>query len=253
MATFVSEGKKVRIEHFQPAAKGKHPVVVLVPESKSLDEVGEVYRAIARRVAEDGYLVLMVHFFDRTGHKGVDPRKIEEKDFTAWMAAVRDAIAYARKLDDVEPKRVGLLGFSLGGFLALSVAAEEDLGVAAVASYFGGVPDKLCQELTWLPPTLVVAGAKDREVPVASAYTVIGLCQTQRVPCEHRIYPKQGHLFKDELTGWVLADKLWHDALGKKFSVSQSIARAIRSNETIRGAVSAGTAFFKKHLRPGSP
>jgi dienelactone hydrolase len=252
-ATFPSEGKKVRVERFQPAGKGKLPAVVLVPESKSLDEVGDVYRAIAGRVAEEGYVVVLVRFTDRTGHKGVDPSKIEEKDFRAWMGAVRDAIAYARKLENVEPKRVGLLGFSLGGFLCLSVAAERDIGVAAVASYFGGVPDKLWPDLKWLPPTLVVGGGKDTIVPVTKSYTLVGFCQTHGLPCEHRIYPKQGHLFEQELTAWVLAEQAWHVALGKEFSVSQSIGRALRSNETLRGAVEVGTAFFKKHLRLASP
>src|SRR6516162_7026243 len=79
-AMFRSGGKDVRIERFQPAGKGKYPAIVLVPESKSLEEVGDVYRAIAERVAEEGYAVLMVHFFDRTGHKGVDPLKIEDRD-----------------------------------------------------------------------------------------------------------------------------------------------------------------------------
>ena len=75
-AEFTSGGKKVRIEQFQLPGKGKRPAVILVPESSSLDKVGEVYRAIAGRVAEEGYVVLMVHFFDPTGHKGVDPRNI---------------------------------------------------------------------------------------------------------------------------------------------------------------------------------
>jgi dienelactone hydrolase len=248
-ATFPSADKKVRIERFQPAGKGSYPAIVLVPESKSLDEVGDVFRAIAGRVAEEGYVVLMVHFFDRTGHKGVDPRKIEEKDFKAWMGAVRDATVYARTLKNVEPKRVGLLGFSLGGFLCLAVAAERDVGVDAVASYFGGVPDKLWPKLTWLPPTLVVGGAKDTVVPVTNAYTLVGFCHTHGLDCEHRIYTKQDHLFGKELKGWVLADYLRHLAKGKKFSAAKSIGRAIRSNKTLREAVGVGTSFFEKHLK----
>jgi dienelactone hydrolase len=254
-ADFRSGGHKVRVEHFHLPGKGRRPAVILVPESNSLDKVGEVYRAIARRVAEEGYVVLMVHFFDTTGHKkGIDdPKKITEKDFRAWMAAVRGAVGYARKLPGVEPKRVGLLGFSLGGYLCLSVAADKELGIAAVASYFGGVPDKLCRGLRWLPPTFVVAGGRDTLVPVARSYAVIGLCLARGVPCAYKIYDKQGHLFREELTAWVAADRLAHWLQGKPFSLAASIARALRSSPTLREAVGAGTTFFRKHLGPPVP
>jgi dienelactone hydrolase len=252
-AALVSGGKKIRVERFQPAGKGRYPAVILVPESSSLDKVGDVYRAIAERVAEEGYVVVMVHFFDRTGHNGVDPKKILEKDFRAWMATVRDAVRHIRELPEVEPKRVGLLGFSLGGFLSISVAADKDLGIAAVASYFGGAPEKLWPKLVWLPPTLVVGGVEDTVVPVDRSYTLIGFLVAQGLPCEHKIYGKQGHLFEQELTRWVLADKLARQVQRKEFSVSKSIGRALRSNPTLREAFGIGTTFFKKHLRPPVP
>jgi dienelactone hydrolase len=194
-------------------------------------------------------VVLLVHFFDATGHQdGIDdPKKIKEEDFRAWMGAVRDAVYYARNLPHVKRERVGLLGFSLGGFLCLSVAADKEVKVAAVGSYFGGVPDKLCPDLHWLPPTLVVAGGKDRIVPVSHAYTLIGFCQVHGLPCTHKIYPKEGHLFQEALMIWVLRDRLWGR---EKWWLSQSIARAIRNEPTLREAVSAGTDFFKKHLEP---
>jgi dienelactone hydrolase len=256
-ATFESGDKKVkvRIEHFELPGKGVRPAIVLVPESKSLAEVGDVYRAIAGRVAEEGFVVLMVHFFDRTGHqKGIDdPKKIREEDFRAWMGAVRDAVHYARKLPNVKRERVGLLGFSLGGFLCLSVAAEKELGVAAVASYFGGIPDKLWPHLRWLPPTLVVSGARDDQVCVGQSFAVVGFCLVRRLPCEVKIYDQQGHLFKEALMLWVATDLAWQQLCGKDCSPAQSIARAIRSSPTTREAVEAGTAFFRKHLGPPMP
>jgi dienelactone hydrolase len=253
-ATIESGDKKVkvRIERFELPGKGGRPAIVLVPESKSLAEVGDVYRAIAGRLAEEGFVVLMVHFFDRTGHKkGIDdPKKIREEDFRAWMGAVRDAVQYAQKLPNVNRERVGLLGFSLGGFLCLSVAAEKELGVAAVASYFGGIPEKLWPHLRWLPPTLVVSGARDDQVSVSQSFAVAGFCQFRRLPCEVKIYDQQGHLFKETLMPWVALDLALQGFLGNDCSPAQSIARAIRLNPTIREAVEAGTAFFGKHLRP---
>src|SRR5262249_3596057 len=146
-----------------------------------------VYRALAQRLAEEGYVVLIVHFFERTGHDGVDRSKITEEDFRAWMDTLADGVKYARKLKQVDKDRVGLLGFSLGGFVAVAVAAEETVKVQAVGCYFGGVPDELWPRLKKLPPLLVVHGGRDDIVPVRRAYALIGFCQTCGLVCEHKI------------------------------------------------------------------
>src|SRR5262245_51970753 len=60
---FLSGGKKIRLERFRAPAKTDLPAILLVPESKSMDSVGPVYRAIASRIAADGFEVDIVHFF----------------------------------------------------------------------------------------------------------------------------------------------------------------------------------------------
>src|SRR5262249_6492855 len=65
---------------------------------------------------------------DRTACEPRNPKPSDEErqavaaDFDAWTATVRDAVAYVRTLPNVDPGRVALVGFSLGGFLALTVA-----------------------------------------------------------------------------------------------------------------------------------
>jgi dienelactone hydrolase len=68
---------------------------------------------------------------------------------------VRDAVAYARSLRNVDAESIGLVGISLGAFLALAVAAEEDLRIAAVVNFFGGMPRPL-RRVKSLPPMLVL-------------------------------------------------------------------------------------------------
>jgi hypothetical protein len=76
---------------------------------------------------------MLVHYFDRTGQTGIDPRILENvrKGFNLWKDTARDAVRYLAKDPAVHPRRIGLLGFSLGSALALSVASEKELGVAA--------------------------------------------------------------------------------------------------------------------------
>jgi dienelactone hydrolase len=119
-------------------------------------------------VAKEGYVVLPVHYFDRTGVSEVAPKNIKKADLMDWMDTVRAAVAYARH-SGVGVKRVGLLGFSLGACLSLALAAREDVQVAAIVDWFGSLPKELRQDCKRLPPTLVIHGGDDKTVPVAEA------------------------------------------------------------------------------------
>jgi carboxymethylenebutenolidase len=105
---------------------------------------------------------------------------------------VRDAIGYVSQQQGVDPSRIGLLGVSLGGGLALATA-QQDSRVRAVVSYFGFVPEGFGSGR--LAPTLVLHGATDRIVPVSNAYALQNLLRARRVAHEVQIYPGQGHGF----------------------------------------------------------
>ena len=49
---------------------------------------------------------------------------LDGKHFPAWLAAARDAITFVTRQPSVDAQRIGVLGFSLGGFLATALAAE---------------------------------------------------------------------------------------------------------------------------------
>ena len=55
------------------------------------------------------------------------------------MRTVGVAITFAAQPPSVDPDRIGLLGFSLGAYLALSVTWVEPR-VKAVVEFFGGMP-----------------------------------------------------------------------------------------------------------------
>jgi len=248
-SNFLCGGKTIRLELFLPTAKVPIPALVLVPESKGMNSVGPVYRAIAARMAEDGFAVVLVHFFDRTEHKnGVDPKAIKPQDFKDWVDTVAACVRHVRKMPGVQKDQVGLIGFSLGGFLALSAASEKKLGVKAVASYFGGIPDELWPQVTFLPPTMVVHGTRDDIVHVRNAYAVIGFCAAKKVPHQCKIYA-EGHLFENALRAHVLGAKaLQLLGIGPKVEMKDTIALVLRENAMIKDAVQTTMGFFRVHL-----
>jgi dienelactone hydrolase len=192
---FGSGGVGVTIERFGARASGKRPAVILLHGS---DGAGDRYRVAAQRVAAGGYNVFLVHYLDRTGQSRASYSTIHQ-NLPVWTQTVRDAIGYVSQQQGVDPSRIGLLGVSLGGGLALATA-QQDSRVRAVVSYFGFVPQGFGSGR--LAPTLVLHGAADRIVPVSNAYALQNLLQGRGIPHEVQIYPGEGHGF----TGAAEAD-----------------------------------------------
>jgi carboxymethylenebutenolidase len=118
--------------------------------------------------------------------------------FREWAAAVRDAVAYARKLPGVDGERVGLVGFSLGAYLALSAAADEGVQVAAVVEFCGGLPREATKGLKKLPPVLGFHGDQDQTVSVKEAEDLRGVLADPKLQGEVHIYKGVGHVFQKD-------------------------------------------------------
>jgi carboxymethylenebutenolidase len=118
---------------------------------------------------------------------------------------VWDAISHIDQLPSVDAQRIGLLGFSLGAYLALSVASV-DPRVKAVVEFFGGFPKEMKFFMRRLCPVLILHGEADATVPVQEAYDLQALLEKKGMPYEIMIYPGAGHGF---------ANDVWRDA-GKR-------------------------------------
>jgi carboxymethylenebutenolidase len=194
--TFTAGGKNIPVERFDAGAGGKHPAVLILHGSEGLHDFGAFYRHQARTLAAEGYVVFLVHYFDRTGTTRVEPGDIREADFDSWADTVRRAVLYAARQPGVDAQRIGLVGVSLGAYLALTAAAPGDLPVAAVVELFGGLPEKVRKDVRKLPPTLIVHGDADTVVPVQEAQALEELMKARRLAYEIEIYKGQDHVFK---------------------------------------------------------
>jgi carboxymethylenebutenolidase len=192
-ARFDSRGKSIPVEQFEPKAPGRYPAVVILHGAGGMPAGGIAFRAFARVLARQGYVALIPHYFDRTGTAMADDRTIP-KHFAAWMETVADAVTYAASRPNVDPGRIGLLGFSLGGYLSLSTATL-DPRIQVIVEFFGGLPDALAGGVARLPPVLILHGDADTVVPVAEAHKLERLLKENRVPYEIHIYRGAGHGF----------------------------------------------------------
>lgn len=190
--TFVSGGKPISAEWFQPAsAAAKSPAVLLLHGADGMTRA-DSYRFGAHALAAAGYHVVLVHYFDRTGDVRANWSSLRE-DALLWLETIRDAVTYVAAKPDVDPDRIAIVGFSLGASLALA-SAGNDARIKAVVDVFGPLPtgaDKAART----PPVLILHGARDRIVPVENAHRLEALLKARQVPHEVKIYPDQGHGF----------------------------------------------------------
>ena len=99
-------------------------------------------RGYATDLASRGLFVLIPDYFERTGtrHDGTAAIEIAEKRGD-WATALVESVAHARTLTNVDPTRIGMLGFSLGGYLTLlaRAAAQPKALVEYFAPRFDGL------------------------------------------------------------------------------------------------------------------
>lgn len=198
--SFESGGKEIRVDCFLPAGNTQRfPAVIgLHGSGGGHFSMGEP----AMLLAGQGFAVYVLHYFDRTGTTVVDGLSTIARHYPAWMKTLWDAISFVARQPMVDPDRIGLLGFSLGAYLAVSAAAI-DSRVQAVVEYFGGLPKEMKLFMRRLCPMLILHGDQDQTVPVAEAYHLQQVMEKKQIPYEMQIYPGVGHGFSGEI---------WHDA-----------------------------------------
>jgi dienelactone hydrolase len=198
--SFESGGKNIRLDCFLPIGNGQRfPAVI------GLHGSGGGHASMADPaglLAQQGFAVYVLHYFDRTGTVEIDGLQTILLHFPVWMKTLWDAVSFVARQPRVDPERIGLLGFSLGAYLALSASAI-DSRIRAVVDFFGGMPKEMRFFTRRLCPVLILHGDQDKTVPVEEAYHLQHMLERKQIPYEMQIYPGVGHGFSGEI---------WRDA-----------------------------------------
>jgi carboxymethylenebutenolidase len=135
---------------FRPEGGGKHPGVIHLPD---IAGVRDSHKQMAKRLAERGYVVLLVNVFYRSGRTPVwafpfqmgeersMKRLTELREPLTPEAMERDAAAYVdflAKQEGVSNALMGVVGYCFTGGMALRTAAARPQKIAAAASFHGG-------------------------------------------------------------------------------------------------------------------
>lgn len=176
----------------KPDSPGTHPAVIILYGAHGWNPI---YVSIANDLADSGFVALALDYYaykdDNPGLAG------EEANWSRWQAAVRSAVNFLVEDTSMVKGSVGLLGYSLGSFLAVSIASYIS-EVKGVVEYFGGGSedkDELESQVAGFPPLLILHGEEDQSVPVSRAYDLRDALLAQGGEVEMKIYPGAGHGF----------------------------------------------------------
>ncbi len=214
---------------YRPAgATGPGPVVLSFhggPEGQERPGFSSTYQALLSR----GIGVLAPNV---RGSAGFGKTFIHLDDGALRANGVRDieaCVRYVIKAGIADPKRIGIMGGSYGGYMVMAgltrypdlFAAGADLfGVVNFETFFAhtepwmaaiskveyGDPDSQAEMLKELSPihrvdavrapTIVLHGANDTNVPVVEAEQVVNNLKSRGVPVEYVLFPDEGHGFR---------------------------------------------------------
>lgn len=190
--TFESGGKDISVEIFRPETKERAPALVVLHGASGAAVGNNYVRQLGAGFAAAGYATFLVRYFERTGTSYAGDATIY-RHYQVWSDTIHDAVSFISADSLVDPKRVAVLGYSLGGYLAVTQGAR-DPRVAAVIEIAGGLDKESPGRTKRMPPTLILHGDADRRVPVSEARALEKWLGSIRAKHEMHIYPNEAHL-----------------------------------------------------------
>jgi dipeptidyl aminopeptidase/acylaminoacyl peptidase len=213
---------------YRPAGAAPYPIVLSFhggPEGQERPGFNSTYQALLA----NGIAVFAPNV---RGSSGFGKRFVNLDNGALRRNGVKDiesCVGAVVKSGVADPKRIGIMGGSYGGYMVMAGLTEYPKTFAAGADLFGvvnfetffkhtepwmaaiskieyGDPDKEAEMLRDLSPihkvervtapTIVLHGANDTNVPVVEAEQVVESLKKRNVPVEYVLFPDEGHGFR---------------------------------------------------------
>ena len=176
---------------------GKYfPAVIAIQEWWGL--VGHI-KDVADRLAAEGFAALAPDLYHgQIANEPNEARKLAMAlDRRRAVDEILAAASYLRSLEIVQPAKVGVIGWCMGGGLALTTAASSDLvsGLVDAVVCFYGRPLDARDTAKIEAPVLGLYGELDSGIPATIVQEFEQQLESSGVAHQIHIYPGAGHAF----------------------------------------------------------
>jgi carboxymethylenebutenolidase len=176
-----------------PPAPGKKPALIVIQEWWGVDDW---IREQTDRFAQQGYVALAVDLY--RGRSTKSPEEAHElmrgMPEDRAMADLKAGIDYLSSRPDVDPERIGVIGWCMGGGYALALATA-DPRVKATAINYGRLVTEFDTVAKIQGPILGNFGSADRGIPADDVKAFGGLLTKAGKLGDIKIYEGAGHAF----------------------------------------------------------
>lgn len=177
----------------EPGTKGKHPGLIVIQEWWGLNDW---IRAQADRYAKAGYVALAPDLY--RGKVATTPEEAHELmrgvPQDRAMADLKAAFDFLASRKDVDPKRIGVIGWCMGGGYALDLTLAEPRVAATVINYGHLMADPATVAKIH-SPILGNFGGEDKGIPPADVKAFQSALEKDNKSADIKIYPGAGHAF----------------------------------------------------------
>lgn len=193
METFPSRGGDASAYVVAPPTPGKHPAILVIQEWWGLNDW---IKDDADRFASQGYVAAAVDLY--RGKVAATPEVAHELmrglDEPRGLADLEAAVDMLSKRPDVDPQRIGAIGWCMGGGYALSFAATEPRLAAVVVNYGHLLTTPQAIDALKMPLLGNFAG-EDQGIPPADVQAFAAKVKEKNKDVDVKIYSGAGHAF----------------------------------------------------------
>ena len=178
-----------------PSGGGKHPAIIVIHEWWGLNNW---VKEQAQHFASDGYVALAVDLYRGQVATTPDEAHILMRGLPddRGLRDLEAAFAYLSSRPDVEPNKIGAIGWCMGGGWAVKLA-EDQPKLAAVVVNYGSLPTDSTIIAKINAPLLGNFGAEDKGIPPESVHAFEAAMKSAGKNPDIKIYEGAGHAFQN--------------------------------------------------------
>jgi len=177
----------------EPASGGKHPGLIVIQEWWGLNEW---IRNQADRYAKEGYVVVAPDLYrGKIATTAEDAHELMRGlPQDRAMADLKAAFDFLASRKNVDPKRIGVIGWCMGGGFALDLTLAEPKIAATVINYGHLMADPATVAKIH-SPLLGNFGAEDKGIPPSDVRAFESALKKDNKSADIKIYQGAGHAF----------------------------------------------------------